>query len=176
MNARRIVFLAVLGMALEVRSAPGDLRAVEIVRQRDSVWIEMDFRDGRPARYRVMQVPDSTKRPRLQVEFQPASLDPETARTLPPWMKIRRGSDSAMSVFIDLDRDVPWRSEWKDRVLEVSFPDRIRTRSVWKNPWLMAGVSAAVAGGTAFWLLGGGTAQSPTTDDVIPPPDIVLPR
>jgi len=176
MNRKRIVFLAIAGMAMEVRSAPGDLHGVGIVRQRDSVWIDLDFREGRPARYRVVQLNDSTKKPCLQIEFQPASLDSAAGKSIPTWMKIRKGTDDALSVFIDLDGNVPWKSEWHDRVLQVSFLDRIRSRSMWKNPWLMAGVSAAVAGGTVFWLLGGGSTQSPPIDNTIPPPNIVLPR
>lgn len=177
MNRWLTGFVAIAGMALEVRAGPGMLRAVGIVRERDSVWVDFDFREGRPARFRVMQFVDSTKKPCLQIEFQPAGVDPKAVAGLPKWMPIRRGPDSALSVFVELDRDVPWKSQWRDRVLRVSFLDRIRTTSVWRNPWLVAGVSGAVAaGGAAFWLLGGGASQSPPQDDVIPPPDIVLPR
>lgn len=177
MNRWLLGFVAIAGMAREVRAGPGTLHVVGVVRERDSVWVDFDFREGRPARFRVMQYVDSTRKPCLQIEFQPAAVDPKVVAGLPKWMPIRRGADSALSVFVELDRDVPWQSQWRDRVLRVSFLDRIRSVPVWRNPWLVMGVSSAVAaGGAAFWLLGGGSSQSPPSDGVIPPPDVVLPR
>ncbi len=171
-----MIYPVLLGLVVGAMAAPGELSVVQIRRERDSVWVDLDFRDGRPSRFRVMQAEDSLRKPQLQIEFQNASESPVAGSDLPDWLKVRVEANEALSVYIQLAQAVPWKSQWQDRVLQISFPDKVRSNSVLKNPWLVGGVSAALAGGAAVWLLSGSAPTPPVEDDVIPPPDIVLPK
>lgn len=179
MRALRMIVPVVLASAFLGEAHAALLEHVSVRRERDSVWIDFAFPKGPPARFRVQQQLDKNRHPVLRVEFQPSVADSSVRGSIPGWMAVGVEADSLLSVSVAMERDVPWRSEWHGKSLRLSFLDAVRSRSIWQSPWLLAGVSAVFAGGAAYWLLAPGPASTvpdPQGGDVIPAPDIELPK
>lgn len=166
------------GLGTAVLSEPVDLRSVQSRVVADSVQVDFEFAEGRPARYRVHASPDTAKERNLVLEFSGArAKDPGHLKT-PKWAHVMPGADSGiLAIRIDLEAPTPWKASWEGNTLRMNILNRVQDGAAWKNPWLLGGVGGALAaGGVVFWLSGMQHGKSPSGDGIIPPPDVVFPQ
>jgi hypothetical protein len=160
---------------------PAETVELQSVRSRvvaDSLQVDFEFAEGRPARYRVHASPDTAKNRTLILEFSGAQAKDPSHLKSPKWAHVMAGADSGiLAIRIDLDEPTPWKASWEGNTLRMNILNRVQDGSALKSPWLLGGLGGAIAaGGVVFWLSGMQHSKSPSGDGIIPPPDVVFPQ
>ena len=168
-------------IAMSVPAAPpASLESFDWRTVADTLRLEFSFGGGRPVQYRIGTAPGSAARKVLAIDLARTKVDGLGFKRWPSWLENVSASDTGtLSLRIDLDRSVPWKSNWTGDVLQVDLIDKVHRRPLWRNPWVLGGAGAALAaGGIAVWaIVGGGSSGALVQDEGnIPRPGFGLPK
>lgn len=170
--------ILVLAIAASVRGRE-DSSWIEdnTVRLSDTLQMRISSSLGRPLRYRVQQSKDTASEHWLRLELQYPKVQSLVWRRKAGDKRYQSLDDGVVQVTIPMKKLAAWKIGWQESDLVLSWISP-EIRPVWKNPWLMAGVGGAVAGGVAILVLNSNSHTAPpqAEEGAIPPPDIVLPR
>jgi hypothetical protein len=144
----------------------------------DSIQMQFGFGDGPKPRYRVRACNELTEKPCLHVEFSNVLFQESSMKNRPDWIEKEDRVDTSILDFrISLTQPTPWKFSWEGKALRVDILDRVPKKKTWMNPWMLGGFGAGlVAGGVAIWLGSEAPGATSPSSNIIPPPDVELPK
>jgi len=176
---RWVVWFVLLACLLSPASAQKVmLKSFQWKKTGDSIRMEFGLSDGARPRYRIRSCNELTEKPCLHVELSGVGLDERGFKNHPDWIEqVLRSDSSILDMRVALTQSTPWKFSWEGRVLRVDILDRTVKKSVWKNPWMVGGIGAGLlAGGVAIWFTSEAPQGAPAGSNLIPPPDVELPK